>query len=61
MKKLFWGTPGFDKGLASLYRRTAFPPEAEKAAAEIIAGVRRDGDAALVRYAKKFDKVDLVP
>jgi histidinol dehydrogenase len=61
MKKLFWGTPAFDKDLACLYGRAAFPPEAEKAAAEIIADVRRDGDAALVRYAKKFDRVDLAP
>ena len=61
MKKLFWGTPDFDEGLAALYNRAAFPPEAEKAAAEIIAAVRKDGDAALVRYAKKFDKVDLAP
>ena len=38
-----------------------FPPEAEKAAAEIIADVRANGDAALVKYAKKFDRTDLTP
>ena len=41
MKKLFWGTPRFGRDLAALYGRAAFPPEAEKAAAEIISGVRR--------------------
>ena len=49
MKKLFWGTPGFESELEALYGRAAFPPEAEKAAAEIIADVRLNGDAALVR------------
>ena len=61
MKKLFWGTPGFENGLAALYTRAPFPPEAEKAAAEIIADVRANGDAALVKYAKKFDRTDLTP
>ena len=61
MKKLFWGTPGFENELAALYTRAPFPPEAEKAAAEIIADVRANGDAALVKYAKKFDRTDLTP
>ncbi len=61
MKKLFWGTPGFESELEALYGRAAFPPEAEKAAAEIIADVRLNGDAALVRYAKKFDHTELAP
>ena len=61
MKKLFWGTPGFDSRLAELYNRAPFPPEAEKAAARIIADVRLEGDAALVKYAKKFDHTDLTP
>ena len=47
MKKLFWGTPGFENELTALYTRAPFPPEAEKAAAEIIADVRANGDAAL--------------
>ena len=61
MKKLFWGTPGFETDISALYNRAAFPPEAEKAAAEIIADVRQNGDAALVKYAKKFDHTDLSP
>jgi len=61
MKKLFWGTREFNEGLAALYGRAAFPPEAEKAAAEIISGVRKGGDASLVAYAKKFDRADLAP
>ena len=61
MKKLFYDEPGFDAGLAALKSRAAFPPEAEKSAAGIIAGVRSRGDAALVEYAAAFDHVSLTP
>ncbi len=61
MFKLVYGTPGFEKGMRVLYDRPAFPPEAERAAAEIIAGVRERGDAALVEYAEKFDRANLTP
>ena len=61
MKRLRYGTPEFERETAALYRRPAYPPEAEKSAAEIIAAVRRDGDAAVARYAQKFDGVKLAP
>ena len=61
MKKLYWGEGGFQRALDALYDRAPFPPEAEKAAADIIAAVRKNGDAALVEFAKTFDHVDLDP
>ncbi len=59
MIKLVYGSENFDAGMRALYERPAFPVEAEVAAAEIIAGVRERGDAALVEYAKKFDRAEL--
>ena len=61
MKRLSYGTPEFERETAALYRRPAYPPEAEKSAAEIIAAVRKDGDKAVAKYAEKFDGVKLAP
>ena len=61
MKRLRYGTPEFARETAALYHRPAYPPEAEKSAAEIIAAVRRDGDKAVAFYAEKFDGVKLEP
>ena len=61
MLKLIYGSAGFEEGMRALYERPAFPPEAETAAASIIAGVRERGDAALVEYAAKFDRAQLAP
>ena len=61
MKRLRYGTPEFEREMAALYRRPAYPPEAEKSAAEIIAAIRKDGDRAVARFAEKFDGVKLTP
>ena len=61
MKRLRYGTPEFEREMAALYRRPAYPPEAERSAAEIIAAIRRDGDKAVAAYAAKFDGVTLSP
>ena len=61
MKRLVFGTPGFEREMRALYSRPPFPPEAEKSAAAIIADIRRDGDAAVAKYAEKFDGVKLAP
>ncbi len=46
--------------LARLLRaRATTLAEAERVATRILADVRRNGDRALVRYAKKFDRLDL--
>ncbi len=59
MKKLFYKDADFQKELEALYNRAPFPPEAEKAAADIISAVRKNGDAALIEFAAKFDKIEL--
>jgi histidinol dehydrogenase len=51
--------PKFAKGIAALNRHALPEPSRASLVAEIIAGVRHEGDAALVRYAKKYDKIDL--
>jgi histidinol dehydrogenase len=56
---LRYNQPQFAKQIAALNRH-AEPTVARAAAvAEIIAAVRQDGDEALVRYAKKWDGIDI--
>jgi histidinol dehydrogenase len=41
--------------------RSAFPEEAEKAASEVLAAIRAEGDAAVARYVEKFEGAKLAP
>ncbi|MCQ2390074.1 MAG: histidinol dehydrogenase [Kiritimatiellae bacterium] len=41
--------------------RSAFPEEAEKAAAEVLADIRADGDKAVAHYVAKFEGAQLTP
>ena len=61
MKKIIYGTTDFEQQLQALYDRPAFPPAAEEAARQIIAGVKERGNAALSEYAEKFDHTRLTP
>lgn len=61
MKKIYADESGFEAALQPLYDRPGYPPEIEAQAAAIIDEVRRDGDAALVKFAEKFDHVALTP
>ncbi|MCQ2379763.1 MAG: histidinol dehydrogenase [Victivallaceae bacterium] len=61
MKRLCYDHSGFEKSLAALYGRPAYPPEAEKAANEVISAISERGDEAVAEYAAKFDKVNLKP
>ena len=61
MKKIIFGSANYEAELAALYDRPGYPPEIEEQAAAIIAEVKKDGDAALVRFAEKFDHVHLEP
>ncbi len=47
--------------VAAFLERPAFDPEAEKLAAEVLADIRRRGDAAVAHYARKFDGASLTP
>ncbi|MBR0460345.1 MAG: histidinol dehydrogenase [Victivallales bacterium] len=51
----------FEKQIAPLMNRSAFDPEIDKSVAAILADVKSNGDAALVKYAEKFDHVKLTP
>lgn len=61
MKPISYLDPDFKSVLAALYDRPGYPPEIESGVAGILAEVRRDGDAALIRFAEKFDRVELSP
>ncbi len=61
MITLRYDDPNFAAQLQSLYGRPAYPPEAEKSSAQIIADIRKNGDRAVAAYAEKFDHVKLEP
>ena len=50
-----------DRRIERFNARPAFPDEAEKAAAEVLADVRRNGDRAVSRYVAKFEGARLKP
>ncbi len=56
---LRYNQPNFAKQIAALNRFAEPPANRAAAVAEIIATVRRDGDDALVKYAKKWDNIDI--
>ena len=49
------------KVVTKFLARSAFPEEAEKAAAEVLAAIRAEGDAAVARYVEKFEGAHLTP
>lgn len=50
-----------NRAVAKFLERSAFPEEAEKAAAEVLAAIRAEGDAAVARYVEKFEGAHLAP
>jgi len=47
--------------VAAFLQRSAFPEEAEKAAAEVLGEIRKGGDAAVAKYVAKFEGAKLTP
>ena len=47
--------------VTAFLERSAFPEEAEKAAAEVLAAIRARGDAAVAEYVAKFEGAKLAP
>ncbi|MCQ2395357.1 MAG: histidinol dehydrogenase [Kiritimatiellae bacterium] len=47
------------KYVTKFLARSAFPEEAEKAAAEVLAAIRAEGDVAVARYVEKFEGAKL--
>lgn len=56
MKLLCTTKPGFEADFARLMHRAVTAPQLQDAVAGIIAGVREQGDAALLDYTKRFDR-----
>jgi histidinol dehydrogenase len=56
---LRYNQPQFAKHIAGLNRNAQPDPKRAAAVAEIIETVRNEGDEALIKYAKKWDQVDL--
>lgn len=54
MKILRYSDSGFAKALAALNRRAAPDPSVERTVRDILATVRKNGDAAVIRYGEKF-------
>ncbi len=54
MRVLKYSDPGFPKALASLQRKSEPHPQVEATVREILANVRRHGDAAVLDYCVKF-------
>ena len=50
-----WSITNPDRRVERFLKRPAFAPDAEVAAAEVLAAVRARGDAAVIAYARRFD------
>lgn len=50
-----------DRRIGLFNARPAFPEEAEKAAAEVLAAIKSEGDAAVARYVARFEGAKLSP
>jgi histidinol dehydrogenase len=61
VRTLRYPGPAFARYLAALPRGSARKPGVERTVARILAAVRREGDAALVRFTARFDGVRLDP
>ena len=59
MKTIHYSQANFDRLVSELYDRPSYPPEIEDSVKTILADVKKDGDDALIKYAKEFDNVDL--
>jgi histidinol dehydrogenase len=59
MRRVAYPSAGFTRWLAALPRASAPRPAVVRAAERIVRAVRKDGDAALVRFSERFDGVRL--
>ena len=61
MKKISYKDKNFNRALEPLFNRCAYPPEIEENVGKILNDVRKGGDKAVAKYAKRFDNVLLTP
>jgi len=59
MQTINYKSKNFARELEVLYRRPSYPAEIEAGVKEILAGVKNEGDRAVVRYAHQFDHATL--
>ncbi len=61
IRTLRYRTAAWERWLTGLPRASALRPEVDRAVAAILRAVQREGDAALLRYTRRFDRVRLTP
>jgi histidinol dehydrogenase len=61
MKIISYKDKTFQDDLAPLFERTAYPEEIETYVAAILKDIKKRGNPAIAKFAKKFDKVTLTP
>ncbi|MFT7512992.1 MAG: histidinol dehydrogenase [Candidatus Omnitrophota bacterium] len=61
IKSATWNPARPSKVISDFLTFPSIDPEAEKVASEVLADIRKNGDAAVVRYVKKFDRATLKP
>ena len=61
MRTITYRQRNYRAAIAKLDRRAEPAEHVRKTVSEIMGAIAKDGDAALIRYAKKFDKVALTP
>jgi histidinol dehydrogenase len=61
MRALRYGTQAFVRFVAGLPRASTPRPAVERSVASVLRDVRRSGDAAVIRWTKRFDGIRLTP
>jgi len=61
MQKISFNDKNYKKALTPLFERTAYPPEIEADVKKILDNIKKKGNSAVAKFAKKFDKVTLPP
>jgi histidinol dehydrogenase len=61
VRLLRYGTPAWRRYLQALRRELGSRPRVERAAAAVVSAVRREGDAAVLRFTARFDGLRLTP
>ena len=59
MQTISYRNKNFDRDLEVLYRRPSYPAEIEAGVKAILAAVKAEGDAAVIRFAQQFDHATL--
>src|SRR5260370_40661061 len=61
IRTLRYRTAAWERWLTGLPRASALRPEVDRAVAAILRAAQREGDAALLRYTRRFDRGRLTP